>query len=159
MKFSSLDSPNVRVPPPLAYAGALAGGYVLERIWSVPILTGEPVQWLEIAGLVLIAVFVALAAPAMWSFWRAKTGIIPIHPATTLVVKGPYRLTRNPMYLGLTALTLGVSLLMNSWWPVLLLPLAVLLIDRFVIRREERYLESKFGEAYRSYCARVRRWL
>ena len=72
---------------------------------------------------------------------------------------GPYRLTRNPMYVSLAALYVGVSLFANSWWPLLLLPVVLLAVDRAVIAREERYLAGAFPAEYAAYRARVRRWL
>ncbi|HEX6629907.1 MAG TPA: isoprenylcysteine carboxylmethyltransferase family protein, partial [Gemmatimonadaceae bacterium] len=84
---------------------------------------------------------------------------IPNRPATRLATGGPYRLTRNPMYVSLAALYLGVALFANSWWPVALLPLVLLVVDRAVIAREERYLAAAFPDEYAAYRARVRRWL
>jgi len=75
------------------------------------------------------------------------------------VVQGPYRFTRNPMYVGLAALYAGVTLLVNSLWPLLLLPVVLVVIRWRVIAREEAYLERKFGDVYRTYTTRVRRWL
>jgi protein-S-isoprenylcysteine O-methyltransferase Ste14 len=80
-------------------------------------------------------------------------------PTTTIVEKGPYRFTRNPMYLAMSCAYLGLALVLNNLWALVLLPFVVLVVDRFVIRREESYLTAKFGDPYREYCARVRRWL
>jgi protein-S-isoprenylcysteine O-methyltransferase Ste14 len=85
--------------------------------------------------------------------------IIPNRPASTLVTHGPFRLSRNPMYLGLSLVYLGVTLLVNSVWPLLLLPLVIAILQPTVIRLEERYLGARFGTAYDEYCRRVRRWL
>ncbi|MFL5562811.1 MAG: methyltransferase family protein, partial [Gemmatimonadaceae bacterium] len=75
------------------------------------------------------------------------------------VVGGPYRFTRNPMYVSMAALYLGLSLALNSWWPVVLLPFVLLIIQRAVIAREERYLRARFPVEYPEYCRTVRRWL
>jgi protein-S-isoprenylcysteine O-methyltransferase Ste14 len=83
----------------------------------------------------------------------------PYKPATALAVHGPYRYTRNPMYLAMTIFYLGLTLLVNTLWPLVLLPAVLLVVQRGVINREERYLERTFGDAYRAYKARVRRWL
>jgi protein-S-isoprenylcysteine O-methyltransferase Ste14 len=92
-------------------------------------------------------------------FWRAGTTLMPNRPASRLVVEGPYRFSRNPMYLGLTTLYLGVALMLNSVWVLALLPGVLLLLQTGVIRREERYLEGAFGPGYQAYRTRVRRWL
>ena len=100
-----------------------------------------------------------LGGSALTGFWRSHTTLIPNRRATTLVTAGPHRITRNPMYVSLVALYLGVTLLGNSWWPAVLLPIVVLVVDRAVIAREERYLAAAFPGEYAAYCARVRRWL
>jgi len=90
---------------------------------------------------------------------RAGTNVRPDQPATAIVVDGPFRFTRNPLYLGLTGLYAGVALLVDALWPLLLLVPLLVIVKWGVIHREERYLEAKFGETYRLYKARVRRWL
>lgn len=90
---------------------------------------------------------------------RAHTNIDPRQPTTTIVVEGPYRFTRNPIYLSLTLLYSGLTVLFNALSGLLLLPIALIILRRGVIEREERYLERKFGEQYLSYKQRVRRWL
>jgi protein-S-isoprenylcysteine O-methyltransferase Ste14 len=92
-------------------------------------------------------------------FRKYQTGIAPWDPATALVTEGPYRRTRNPMYLGMAALYGGIALGFGLLWALALLPVVILLIDRVVIRREEAYLETKYGDAYRDYRNRVRRWI
>jgi len=74
-------------------------------------------------------------------------------------VHGPYRFTRTPMYVGWVIVHLGCVLLTNTVWPLVSLPVVLVLISRAVIAKEERYLAAKFGDAYRAYKARVRRWL
>ncbi|MEO8336423.1 MAG: isoprenylcysteine carboxylmethyltransferase family protein [bacterium] len=93
------------------------------------------------------------------TFRRAGTAINPHHSAKRLVVSGPYRFTRNPMYTGLTIAYLGASLLLGSEWPLLLLPIVLFAVFRFVIQREERYLADAFGSEYAEFRMRVRRWL
>jgi len=110
-------------------------------------------------GWILAGAGVALAASAIALFRRASTSPVPNQPTTALVAQGPYRFTRNPMYVGLAALYAGVALLANSWWPLVVLPVVLMVIRWRVIAREEAYLERKFGDAYRAYTTRVRRWL
>ena len=95
----------------------------------------------------------------MMTFRRAKTAINPHHSASQLVTHGPYRFTRNPMYTGLTLEYLGGSALLDSAWPVIVLPIVILILVETVISREEMYLRDAFGVEYTGYAASVRRWL
>ena len=90
---------------------------------------------------------------------RAGTNIRPDQPTLAIVSDGPFRFTRNPLYLALTGLYAGIALLVNALWPLLLLAPVLAVLRWGVIAREERYLEAKFGEAYRAYRSRVRRWV
>jgi protein-S-isoprenylcysteine O-methyltransferase Ste14 len=97
-----------------------------------------------------------------WFFWtmrRAGTPVDPYDAPTALVTEGPFRLTRNPAYVGLALTYAGLSLLTAVLWPLLLLPGVLIAMDRGVIQREERYLEAHFGSSYQQYRRRVRRWL
>jgi protein-S-isoprenylcysteine O-methyltransferase Ste14 len=156
MADDSADSAGVAVPPPLVYALGFGIGYALDRLKPAPLGMGGARTML---GWLLAAAGVTLAASAIVLFRRAGTSPVPIQPTTALVVRGPYRFTRNPMYVGLAALYAGIALLVNSLWPLLVLPVVLVVIRWQVIAREEAYLERKFGDAYRAYTARVRRWL
>jgi protein-S-isoprenylcysteine O-methyltransferase Ste14 len=112
-----------------------------------------------VAGWLLVVLGAALAVWALAKFRAAGTTISPSRPASTLVTHGPFRLSRNPMYLGLSLLYLGVMLLVNSAWPLLLLPFVIAILHLTVIRKEERYLSATFGIGYDEYRRRVRRWL
>ncbi len=153
-----LPHAGVHFPPPLLYVAGLAAGWGLHRWQPLPLTAGA--SWVrEISGAVGVVVWLALFLSAFTAFRRVRTTIIPNQPAAALVTQGPYRLTRNPMYLSLVALYLGATLLMNSWWPLMFLPVVVAVVDRAVIVREERYLASAFPTEYASYSKRVRRWL
>ena len=95
----------------------------------------------------------------MLAFWRARTTILPFQEASRFVAVGPYRFTRNPMYVGLAAVSLGVALILRALWAAPFVLGACLFLDRFVIRAEEVHLEARFGDDYRAYQRRVRRWL
>ena len=151
-----LDSPGVRVPPPALYALAVLAGYLLNRRWPLPVGESGAVQAL---AWVLTLASIALSVSSIGRFWRSRTSIVPIRPATTLVIAGPYRFTRNPMYVGLAALTIALGLFINSWWPTVMLLPVLLAVRSFVIAPEERYLERRFGADYVAYRSRVRRWL
>jgi protein-S-isoprenylcysteine O-methyltransferase Ste14 len=111
------------------------------------------------AGIVIAGLGVALDAWALALFLRAKTGIIPFSEARALVARGPYRWTRNPMYLGMAAILLGFALYLGSVTPFFVIPAFMGLIAERFIGPEEEMLERAFGQSYVDYKARVRRWL
>jgi len=152
------DSSGVRFPPPLLYFLALGAGFALERRWPIAIVAGHPRGFLA-AGVALAALGVGLAFSGVLAFRRAGTSPNPTRPTNALTAAGPYRFTRNPMYLGLAIASAGVAVACDALWPLLLVPVAAALMVPLVIVREERYLEEKFGDAYRRYRSSVRRWI
>jgi protein-S-isoprenylcysteine O-methyltransferase Ste14 len=106
-----------------------------------------------------MAAGIGLGGWFIWTMRRAGTPVDPREAPTALVTEGPFRHTRNPAYVAFTLTYSGLSLLTSILWPLLLLPLVLLAVDRGVIQREERYLEKQFGSSYRQYRHRVRRWL
>ena len=151
----SPDTPGVIAPPPLIFAVALGLGWLLDRAVPQPALPGAVVPW---AGGGLILAAVAIAAAAVWEMRRARTAVDPYSPSTALVCTGPFARSRNPIYLALTLLSLGIALLINALWCVLLVLPAFVVLRRFVVAREEAYLQRRFGDAYRRYCAATPRW-
>lgn len=160
MQSERSRGPNVRIAPPLLYLVPMLIGFVVQYLVPIRIVTGlEPARTLRVVGCVEIAIALALMVWAVRTFKRLQTPIIPVRPARTLAEEGPYRLTRNPMYLAFTVLYLGITFVVNAFWPLLFLPEAVALVYMFAIRREESYLAREFGEVYAAYRSRVRRWL
>lgn len=150
---------GVRFPPPLLFGGGFLAGWLLHRARPVH-LFGAAVAGIRPAlGWLLLVAGLAVSCSGVITFLRARTAVIPHHPASRLVTAGPYRFTRNPMYLGLTLAYLGGVVLIDSAWPLLLLPVVLFALTVAVIRREERYLAAAFGDAYAEYRRRVRRWL
>jgi protein-S-isoprenylcysteine O-methyltransferase Ste14 len=129
---------------------------VLRHVAPWPIGSGVD---LVIPGAIVLAAGVAIAVAGVVGVVRHSTTIVPHHEVSALVTSGVYRWSRNPMYTGLALQYVGGALLAGSWWPLVLWPLVVLVIRLAVIGPEERYLATRFGPAYASYCARVRRWL
>ena len=153
---------GVHFPPPLLYVIPFALGMLVHRwhrLTIVPPASLSLVRAVEIAGIALMLVWALGTATAFGRFLRARTTILPFRPSSSLVTTGPYRFTRNPMYVSLAALYTGGALTLNALWPLLLLPVVLVVVDRAVIRREERYLTSAFGKDYEAYRSRVRRWL
>ena len=146
----------IYIPPPLYYGGGLAAGMLLDNLIRFPV-GGRPAT--AVAGAALSVLGLALNFAGVAGVIKHRTTIVPHHPVATLITSGAYRLSRNPMYTGLAIAYLGVALLLGSWWPLVLSPLAILAVDRLVIRPEERYLTQRFGRTYTDSCARVRRWL
>jgi len=144
------------IRPPLVYLVAIALGLVLHAFWPVrlsPRSLGTP------AGVLLTFAAIALFVSAVRTLRAAGTPVPGNLPATTIVRTGPYRLSRNPIYLGFSLLQLGLSFWINSLGLLLTLIPAVALMSAVVIPREERYLEARFPAEYVPYKASVRRWL
>jgi protein-S-isoprenylcysteine O-methyltransferase Ste14 len=152
--------PNVGVyfPPPLVYVIGLVLGYGFNRWMPLWIAAPEP-SWVFMGGLAIAVAGFLFGISGALTFRRKGTAIVPNKPASMIVSAGPYAITRNPMYLGLAVCYAGCSLVLDTWWAVGLLPVVVVIIDRQVIAREERYLGSAFGEEYEAYRAKVRRWI
>ncbi|MEI2779352.1 MAG: isoprenylcysteine carboxylmethyltransferase family protein [Tetrasphaera sp.] len=146
----------VKVLPPLLYAVPFALAWLAEWRWPTSLGLGASGR---VAGGLLVLSGMALMLWAFWEFRRRGTTILPWGAATSLATTGPYRLTRNPIYLGDALAYLGASLLLDSIWPLPLLPLIMVANYRWVIRHEEAYLATRFGRAYAEYRLRVRRWL
>lgn len=150
------DTAGVIAPPPLVYLGALGLGLGLDAVvgrGSLPSAIRAPVGAASIvAGMGLMGSFVG-------AFRRAGTPIDPYTPSAAIVTDGPYRLTRNPGYLGMTLLYAGIAIAADAVWALAPLPVAITVIDRGVIAREERSLERTFGAPYTEYKRRVRRWI
>lgn len=155
-----MTSPGVRFPPPFLFVAGFLAGLALERwFWRIR-LPGDRVRTVfVIAGWIGILTGLLLVVWSLLTFFRSGTAIIPHHPASRLVGSGPYRFSRNPMYVGVTTLYVGLAFLFDVTWPILILPFVLVSLFYLVIRREELYLSDEFGDAYTAYRYRVRRWL
>jgi protein-S-isoprenylcysteine O-methyltransferase Ste14 len=151
------DNAGILFWPPAIYLVPLATGLVAHFIY--PVYLAPDGLWLMIAGGALVVLFFGLALWAERTMHRAGTNVNPYKPTMAIVMEGPYRFTRNPMYLSMIFLYLGICFLLNALWPLVFLPVVIFVITYGVIAREERYLEKKFGAVYVQYKARVRRWV
>lgn len=153
------DCANVAIKPPILFLGALALGYVLTRYLPIGPGLASPNGLGLTVGLIFVTIGFVLALRAVQMFRRAGTHVAPGQPATALVTAGPYRFTRNPIYIGFMLVFFGLSIVLTSVWILLLLVPVLLILQRGVVLREEAYLDRKFGDAYRAYTERVPRWL
>jgi protein-S-isoprenylcysteine O-methyltransferase Ste14 len=152
--------PGVDIPPPFIFVAGFVVGWALDRYVYHLAPPSNPAfdRIMMGVGAILLLAGLALAFSGIVTFRRLKTTIVPNRDASRLVIAGPYKFTRNPMYSGLTIAYLGLSVSLLTAWAVLLLPLVLLVLYRFVIAREERYLTAAFGDQYRAYQAQVGRW-
>ena len=150
------DAPNVKIIPPLVYLAGIVIGF-LASTWMPTKVVPNSVAWT--VGGILIFCGAVLAGSAILKFRDAGTTVRPDRGASTLVIAGPYKITRNPMYLGLALVYLGMTIADQSIWALILLPVVLAVIQRRAIEPEEAFLERRFGANYIGYKEKVRRWL
>ncbi len=148
----------VLVPPPVLFLGAFAVGLALDRLapWRPGWMAGTAARGI---GWLLLAAGVGLAMAGLGLLRRRGTTVVPFRRPARLISDGPFALSRNPIYLAVTAAYCGTALLAGRAWPLVLLAGPLVLLHRVVIPFEERRLRAAFGEAYGAYCRRVRRWI
>jgi protein-S-isoprenylcysteine O-methyltransferase Ste14 len=146
--------PGVRIPPPVMVAAVLAGAWLLDRIWTLQI--GPPAPAL---GGMVVFLAIALCGWAVLVLVKAGNDPRPDKPDAAMVEAGPYRFSRNPIYLGLLLGVTGVALVWGTLWGWIAVVVLHGLLDRLVIAKEEAYLAARFGAAYEAYRGRVRRWM
>ena len=152
--------PGTPFPPTLIFVIGLVFAWPMHEAFPFHVgTTAALMSWLTGIGAVILTAGTVVFWWGMATFARAQTGIMLQSPASQLVIMGPYRWSRNPMYVGFVAMYLGFALLMNSVWPLLLLPGVIIALEILVITREERYLRSIFGPEYEEYCRQVGRWI
>ena len=153
------SAPNNKVRPTWLYLAGFLAGWGLHLLLEFYI-DGNGASTLQKAiGAAIIGGGIAMTWWGLSTFMHVRTGIMPDRPARQLVMFGPYRFSRNPMFVGFTAIYIGVAVLLNLAWPLVLLPVVIALLTVTVIQHEERYMRELFGEEFVSYCGRVRRWL
>jgi protein-S-isoprenylcysteine O-methyltransferase Ste14 len=156
MPSDEQDKAGVIAPPPLIYLVALIFGLLMGRRFPMRFL---PRTMARSLGWPLLGGGVLLLGWFEWAMRQADTPASPYKPVERIATEGPFRYSRNPGYLSMAMVYAGIASLANALWAILLLPVALLVIRRGVIEREERYLERKFDEEYLSYKAQVRRWI
>ena len=158
MESNTNDRPSIRIPPPLLFFAFIAAGFLLDYLF--PIKLFRLAWWpMIICGGLIFTISGYLALGSISALLRNKTPFDPARPTLKIVRQGPFRLSRNPMYLALLFLLAGVAVFTGSIWMCLAVPALVLVLDVGAVRPEEEYLERNFGGRYLEYKAKVRRWL
>ncbi len=148
----------LRIPPPVLYAAFFAAGLALNLVlhWSPCWIQTETAR--AFGGL-LLAASGLFGLSSLGLFWLGKTTVVPYGRPARLIAAGPYALSRNPMYVALTALCGGAAIMIGCAWPLVFLPAPVLVMQFVIIPFEERQMREAFGRAWIDYCQKVRRWL
>ncbi|MCB0601145.1 MAG: isoprenylcysteine carboxylmethyltransferase family protein [Saprospiraceae bacterium] len=157
IKKTNRDSPGVLLPPPIIYVIFFIGGLKLNKFLAINLDGWHTVS--QVTGILFIALGLLFMLPSVWKFFRTHNTLITIKPASSLQTNGIYAWTRNPMYLGLLLLYGGIAFFTQNYWAIIFSPLVMLVIQEYVIVREEHYLSRAFTGEYQNYKNTVRRWL
>jgi protein-S-isoprenylcysteine O-methyltransferase Ste14 len=147
----------LHIPVPWVFVLMYLIGVAAERLWPLHIVDQAP--YLEFVGGVVLGIGAAIAGWGLLAFRFARTTTVPGETSSQMVTWGPYRYTRNPMYVGLTIAYLGEAVLLHQLWPVIFLPLVIAYVNWVVVPLEESKLQEVFGDQYNQYRARVGRWV
>jgi protein-S-isoprenylcysteine O-methyltransferase Ste14 len=152
------DNPGIFIPPPLIYAAFFIAAIFLQRAFPITnsFFHSEPSK---IIGVTFILINLFFSFPALRQFFISRNTIITHKPANSLQSSGVYSLSRNPMYLSLVLLYLGLTFILGNWWNFIVLPILIWIVQEYIIKHEEKYLERRFGQDFNQYKSRVRRWL
>jgi protein-S-isoprenylcysteine O-methyltransferase Ste14 len=152
------DSPGVYIPPPLFYVVIFLAAVFLQK--KIPFDNFIfHLQIIKLTGISLLIISLVFLIASLRKFFLSRNTLILIKPASSLQTDGIYKISRNPMYTGLALVYLGITCLCGNWWNIILFPLLFLIIQEYIIKKEEKYLERAFGVKYLEYKGRVRRWL
>lgn len=152
------DNPGIKIPPPLLYLAIFLLAILIQKLLplnKVFFYTATS----KIIGIVFIIIGLFFNFPALLQFIKTRNTVVTVKPANSLQTKSIYSVSRNPMYISLLLIYTGLSFLIGNWWNLVLLPFLFLLVQEYVIKREEKYLDRRFGQEYTDYKLKVRRWL
>lgn len=152
------DSPGVYIPPPLVYVFTFLIAGVAQKRFPIDDSFFYH-QGAKITGVAFLALSLFFQVRSLRQFFKSRNTLITIKPAFSLQTNGIYGITRNPMYVGLALVYLGISCLVGNWWNIILFPFLLLIVQEYIIKREEKYLERRFGQDYIKYKHKVRRWV
>ena len=150
------DHADVKIHPPVLVSMLVLAAFFLNKLFPLPYAFPQVLVWL---GYALVLIGLGLTISAASGLMRARTTLDPHGSVSSLVTSGPYRFSRNPIYLGFVCLLIGFLFIFRTYWGLILSPLLIVFMNLLVIQHEEAYLEKKFGDVYTSYKSRVRRWL
>lgn len=147
------------LPPPVLYLGTLTLGLLIQVVWSLPLLPKGLAAVRKPLGIGFAAAGAAILVWATRTMFRAGEHPDPDKPVSTVIDDGPFGYSRNPIYVAMTAIYLGITVFRNAIWPAVFLPGVLVVIQKRVVLHEEESLERQFGDDYREYKSRVRRWV
>lgn len=152
------DHAGVLLPPPVIFAAIFFIAWFLQKFLSINNTLMEK-DATKFIGIIFFLLAVYLGMRGVARFIKTGNTLMTMKPASSLQQEGMYKFTRNPMYLGLISAYLGFTCFFGNWWHIILLPVLIIIMQEYVIKREEKYLERRFGEDYKSYQQKVRRWM
>ena len=152
------DHPGVYPPPPLFYVLIFLSSILLQNQFPFSIALFDTTLFL-ILGVVFISMGIIILLPALIKFFKTKNTLITIKPANSLQTLGIYSISRNPMYIGLLSIYIGIAFFKGNYWTFMLIPIMIFVVTYFVILKEEKYLDRAFGVDYKAYRQKVRRWI
>lgn len=151
------DHPGVYIPPPLIYVATFFVAIFMQKYAPLDRAFFHTTA-ARIIGIVAILGSLGFNFPALRQFFKTKNTVITVKPASSLQTTGIYSISRNPMYISLLLVYTGLSFLIGNWWNLILLPLLILIVQEYIIKREEKYLDRRFGQEYADYKTKVGRW-
>jgi protein-S-isoprenylcysteine O-methyltransferase Ste14 len=155
---SKKDHPGIYLPPPVIYIGTFLAALLLQKL--IPFNKEFfHTTTSKLFGAVIIFIGLGFSFQALRQFFKTKNSLVTIKPANSLQTTGIYSVSRNPMYVSLLLLYTGLSFIIGNWWNLILLPVLFVVVQEYVIKHEEKYLDRRFGEQYFDYKTKVRRWL
>ena len=157
-QINKTKGPGIYIPPPLFYILIFIASIIIQKRIPIPD-TLFHLMIVKVAGVIFLIIALFFLARSLRQFIKTKNTLILIKPASSLQTTGIYAITRNPMYVGLSIVYLGITCFIGNWWNIILFPILLLIIQEYIIKREEKYLELEFEQAYRDYKRIVRRWL
>jgi protein-S-isoprenylcysteine O-methyltransferase Ste14 len=155
---NKMNHPGVYIPPPLIYAAIFMVSLLFQKYSPLDNVFFQSFTS-RILGIILIFIGFFINIPALVQFLKSKNTVVTIKPARSLQTSGIYAITRNPMYISLALFYIGLAFLVGNWWTIVFFPVLLLIVQEYVIKHEEKYLESAFGQEYLQYKSKVRRWV
>ena len=152
------DNPGIYIPPPVIFAVIFIVAFFIQKIIPIDDSLFQK-DATKTVGILFFLIALYLLVKGVWKFIETGNTLITIQPASSLQSSGIYKFTRNPMYFGLIGLYLALTCSIGNWWHIIFLPILILIIQEYVIKREEKYLARKFGQQYLDYKKKVRRWM